>query len=406
MKKLILLLVITLSTISYSQTEITDDNFYTAINTCLSTNATDGMCTDSEYGAMPDWDVSNVTNMFGVFYNKTTFNGDISGWDVSNVTNMNSMFKDSSFNQPIGDWYVSSVNEMYEMFDGATSFNQPIGDWNVSNVTNMENMFRGANSFNQPIGDWDVSNVTSMKWVFKNADAFNQPIGDWDVSNVTNMYNMFKDSSFNQPIGDWDVSNVTNMNSMFKDSSFNQPIGDWDVSNVTDMNSMFIDTDVFNQSLGSWNVTNVTDMTNMFDNSGLSTPNYDATLISWSLQNVQSGVELGALGINFCNSIDAKARLIDNYGWNIIDDGYSCTTAGLDDQNQLDISIYPNPTSDIVYIDGNYTQLKVVVYDILGKEILNKSITNSIDISHLDNGIYILQLSDGVKLTTQRIIKN
>jgi hypothetical protein len=84
----------------------------------------------------------------------------------------------------------------------------------------------------------------------------------------------------------------------------------------------------------------------------------------------------------------------------------NCPTASVDDQNQLDISIYPNPTSDIVYIDGNYTQLKVVVYDILGKQVINKSITNSIDISQLEKGVYILQLSDGAKLTTQRIIKN
>ena len=72
----------------------------------------------------------------------------------------------------------------------------------------------------------------------------------------------------------------------------------------------------------------------------------------------------------------------------------------------LDISIYPNPTSDMVFIEGNYTQLKVIIYNVLGKEILNKSITNSIDISHLDNGVYILQLSDGVKLITRKIIKN
>ena len=37
---------------------------------------------------------------------------------------------------------------------------------------------------------------------------------------------------------------------------------------------------------------------------------------------------------------------------------------------------------------------------------MNKSITNSIDISQLEKGVYILQLSDGVKLTTKRIIKN
>ena len=84
----------------------------------------------------------------------------------------------------------------------------------------------------------------------------------------------------------------------------------------------------------------------------------------------------------------------------------TCPTVSVDDFNQLDILIYPNPTSDIVYIDGNYTQLKVVVYDILGKQVINKPITNSIDISQLEKGVYTLQLSDGTKLTTQRIIKN
>ena len=63
MKKLLLLLAITFSTASYSQTAITDANFQDAINTCLTTNPVDGMCTSSEYGAMPDWDVSNVTDM-------------------------------------------------------------------------------------------------------------------------------------------------------------------------------------------------------------------------------------------------------------------------------------------------------------------------------------------------------
>ena len=55
--------------------------------------------------------------------------------------------------------------------------------------------------------------------------------------------------------------------------------------------------------------------------------------------------------------------------------------------------------------DGICPQLKVVVYDVLGKLVMNKSITNSIDISQLEKGVYILQLSDGAKVTTQRIIK-
>jgi hypothetical protein len=148
----------------------------------------------------------------------------------------------------------------------------------------------------------------------------------------------------------------------------------------------------------------------MFDDSGLSTNNFDALLIAWSqleLDTFSPAVTLGAAGINYCNSADAKAILTSSpNNWTINDAGLNCATAGVDDQNQLHITIYPNPTSEMVYIDGNYTQLKVVIYNFLGKEVLHKSITNSIDISHLENGIYILQLSDGVKIVTQIIVKN
>jgi len=123
-------------------------------------------------------------------------------------------------------------------------------------------------------------------------------------------------------------------------------------------------------------------------------------------QTLQSNVPFGADGLNYCWGANARQSLIDTYGWIITDGGIDCSTASVDDQNQLDISIYPNPTSDVVYIDGNYTLLKAVVYDILGKQVMKESITNNIDISQLEKGVYILQLSDGAKLTTQRIMKN
>ena len=55
--------------VSTSATPITDANFQDAINTCLATNPVDGMCSNSEYGAMPTWDVSQVTDMSYAFYN-------------------------------------------------------------------------------------------------------------------------------------------------------------------------------------------------------------------------------------------------------------------------------------------------------------------------------------------------
>ena len=90
MKKLILLLFIPL--VSFGQTPITDANRYNAIETCLSTDPIDGMCSDSEYGAMPDWDVSQVTDMNNAFYFRSDFNADISNWNVSSVANTTYMF--------------------------------------------------------------------------------------------------------------------------------------------------------------------------------------------------------------------------------------------------------------------------------------------------------------------------
>ena len=262
-KKILLILAILFSTLSYSQ--LTDANFQQAVDECLATNPVDGLCTNSVYGAMPTWDVNQVTDMSYAFRLKTIFNGDLSAWDVSNVT---TMFQ----------------------------------------------MFGLANNFNGNISSWDVSNVTIMMYLFSNATSFNQPLEDWDVSNVTEMRDMFKYSSFNQDISGWCVTNIDSEPSDF--------------------------------SIGS--------------------PLTESNKPVWG----------------------------------------TCPTAGIEVQNQLNIFIFPNPTSDIVYIEGNYTQLKVVVYDILGKQVMNEPITDHIDISQLDKGVYILQLSDGVKLTTQRILKN
>jgi surface protein len=274
-----------LASVGFAQTPITDANFNEAITICLSTNPVDGLCYDSEFGAMPDWDVSAVTNMASAFSNQGSFNADISGWDVSNVTKMGSMFWDaSSFNQDIGGWDVSNVTNMLYMFHYASSFNQDIGGWDVGNVTTMGSMFWDASSFNQDIGGWDVSNVTTMWSMFRGAISFNQDIGTWDVSNVTTMEIMFDNAiSFNQDISGWDVSNVTDMSGMFIGASaFNQDIGTWDVSNVTKMGSMFASVISFNHDIGGWDVSNVTKMVNMFG--GATSFNQD--IGGWDVGNV------------------------------------------------------------------------------------------------------------------------
>jgi surface protein len=104
--------------------------------------------------------LSNVTDMSGMFYNAYEFNQAIGNWDVSKVTDMSGMFYNAhEFNQAIGNWDVSKVTDMSGMFCSAHKFNQAIGNWDVSKVKNMSAMFLGAFEFNQAIGSWDLSKV-------------------------------------------------------------------------------------------------------------------------------------------------------------------------------------------------------------------------------------------------------
>ena len=82
--------------------------------------------------------------------------------------------------------------------------------------------------------------------------------------------------------------------------------------------------------------------------------------------------------------------------------------------NSAEISLWPNPVKTNLNITssevnfGNDT--KVLIYDMLGREVLNQqgfeSESNlSIDMSTLSKGIYILNLTDGMQSIQKRIIK-
>ena len=131
------------------------------------------LCRD-ESVYLGDIDTSKITDMRDLFKGDDCFNRcsrDFSGielWDVSNVTNMSGMFSDSSFNQDISSWDVSKVTNMSCMFWKNSSFNQDISSWDVSNVTNMNYMF-SESSFIQDISSWDVSNIKDMREMFSDS---------------------------------------------------------------------------------------------------------------------------------------------------------------------------------------------------------------------------------------------
>ena len=257
-------------------------------------------------GDVSEWDVSHVTDMSDMFHGAFSFNRDLSKWDVSNVTDMSGMFTGglvgdapggggissapsvpfyyaSSFNGDISEWDVSKVNDMSDMFHYAHHFNGDLSSWDVSGVTDMSGMFYGASSFNGSISKWDVSHVTDMSDMFHGVFRFNSDLSSWDVSGVTDMSYMFLSSRFNGDLSSWDVSGVTYMSHMFaRTYSFSSDLSEWDVSGVTDMSKMFFDTNSFNSNLSSWDVSGVTDMSGMFQDAS----RFNSDLSSWDVSGV------------------------------------------------------------------------------------------------------------------------
>lgn len=329
-----------------------------------------------------DWNTSNVTSLNSMFSGATAFNQNINTWDTSNVINMGSVFNNAlAFNQPLGSWDTSSVTNFAGTFNNATSFDQDITTWDMGAATSIAGMFNGATSFNQPIGNWNIANVTNFGSVFRAASSFNQPLNNWDTSNATTMSAMFAGASmFNQPLSSWDTGSVTTMANMFGGfytepnlpditiylvpMAFNQDISGWDTSSVTNMYAMF-GTDVdsllarytaegytniivngpedyvypFNQNLGSWDMSGIladpaaagyfTGASAMLSNTLMSGANYDATLMGWSTQTLQSGVVLGAHTLEYCTSQAARQAILDQ-GWNIEGDSYDCSVSNED----------------------------------------------------------------------------
>jgi len=77
-----------------------------------------------------------------------------------------------------------------------------------------------------------------------------------------------------------------------------------------------------------------------------------------------------------------------------------------DPQKTLSVVAFPNPTQDYVSISGIEPQL-ITLYDGMGRAVLTQTDgTNTIDMSHLSKGIYLLHIiSDEGIVYTKKIIK-
>lgn len=82
----------------------------------------------------------------------------------------------------------------------------------------------------------------------------------------------------------------------------------------------------------------------------------------------------------------------------------SLSTQSLSDD--LALSVYPNPSSDMIYFDSTEKIDAIDIYDVRGKLVMScLNTSQSINISKLNSGIYFVKVSLNGKITTRKIIK-
>lgn len=86
-----------------------------------------------------------------------------------------------------------------------------------------------------------------------------------------------------------------------------------------------------------------------------------------------------------------------------------CTFASLSEAGSRSLELYPNPTSSILFIDQPFnTTALVEIRDLRGavvKTIQLISGERTIDVSHLDSGLYLLKITNGDKDYITRFVK-
>lgn len=87
----------------------------------------------------------------------------------------------------------------------------------------------------------------------------------------------------------------------------------------------------------------------------------------------------------------------ETVGWMVLENS-NLSSIAVNEAESL-YRIYPNPAKDIVNISGIYGDpLKVVVYDLAGKKVLEQMVSGQINVASLAKGCYILNINNAVKI--------
>lgn len=130
---------------------------------------------------LTDIDVSKITDMsdlFEFFNDNHKFNIITNiyayNWDVSNVTDMSGMFYGLSYIEHIAfeDWDVSKVKTMKKMFGHMKKLNVDLSKWKLTDIKNTDEMFCWCQSLHCDLSNWSKYKPDSYENMFLDCENY------------------------------------------------------------------------------------------------------------------------------------------------------------------------------------------------------------------------------------------
>jgi hypothetical protein len=128
---------------------------------------------------------------------------------------------------------------------------------------------------------------------------------------------------------------------------------------------------------------------------------WDENTLSWTTVVTETNNAISAYSKSFSEVKTNKVRLHINATadntvrlFELEVYGRRTSTLSTDDFTASNFVIYPNPTSNLLFLTGNTAIESAEIFDTNGKKLITKMVKNSVDVSELSAGIYFIKLNN------------
>jgi Leucine-rich repeat (LRR) protein len=259
----------------------------------------------------------------------------------------------------------------------------------------------------------DISGVTSLD---VNSRNITDLTGIEDFTALTALY------CYSNQLTSLDVSNNTALTIL---RCGDNQLPSLDVSN----NTALIDLRCYSNQLTSLDVSNNTELTELGSESNqltsldVSTNTALTSLYCWGNQltslDVRNGNNTNFTNFYSSNNPNLTCIFVDDASYStanwtdvdttstFVEDDAACNVLSVGDNVfEVDVSVYPNPTDNYLFIEGNKNPISISIYNLLGKKVMSAKNTNKVDVKELSSGVYIINISDGIGQTNRKFIKH